>query len=101
MRHERLALNGTAIVGFGADCPAQPDPRELPSSRSAIDLIDGQPGALLRVGGHTLARAALIGAGLYIIGADRNPHLVTRAFGASVAIELFAIGWVLTKRAAK
>lgn len=96
---EQLSLGGAPVVGFGgADVAPPSDPRELPSSRSAIALVDGQPGAIWRAGGHTLLRAGLIGSGLYVLGADRGEHLWVRALGASMAIELFAIGWVLANR---
>jgi len=99
VRHEHLSLNSAPVVGFGDASVTPPtDPRELPSSRSAIDLVEGKPGAFWRAGGHTLLRSALIGGGMYAFGADRYPHLWVRALGAGVAIELFAIGWVLTHR---
>jgi len=97
--NEQVFLNGASGVGFGVAAVSPPtDPRELPSSRSAIDLVEGKPGAFWRASGHTLLRSALIGGGMYAIGGDRNPHLWTRALGAGVAIELFAIGWVLVHR---
>jgi len=100
--HEHLSLNSAPVVGFGDASVTPPtDPRELPSSRSAIDLVEGKPGAIWRAGSHTLLRAALIGGGLYVIGADRNPHLWVRALGGAVAIEVFAIGWVLANREQK
>jgi len=91
-----MTRNGMPVIGFGDAVVAPPsDPRELPSSRSAIDLVEGKPGAIWRAGGHTLLRAGLIGTGLYVIGADRNPHLWARALGGAMAIEVFALGWVL------
>ena len=94
-----MTRNGMPVIGFGDAVVAPPsDPRELPSSRSAIDLVEGKPGAIWRAGGHTLLRAGLIGTGLYVIGSDRNPHLWARALGGAMAIEVFALGWVLVRR---
>jgi hypothetical protein len=99
---ETMTHNGIPVIGFGDAVVTPPsDPRELPFSRSAIDLVEGKPGALWRAGGHTLLRAALIGGGLYVIGADRNPHLWARALGGAMAIEVFALGWVLVNRQEK
>jgi hypothetical protein len=96
---EHLSFNSAPVVGFGDASVAPPtDPRELPSSRSAIDLVEGKPGAFWKAGAHTILRSALIGSGMYVIGGDRNPRLWVRALGAGVAIEVFAIGWVLTHR---
>lgn len=92
-------LNGSSVIGFGDEAVSPPtDPRELPSSRSAIALVEGQPGAIWKAAGHTLLRSGLIGSGLYVLGADRGPHLWIRALGAGVAIEVFALGWVLVHR---
>jgi hypothetical protein len=90
-----ISRNGLPVVGFGEETP---DPRELPSSRSAIDLIEGKSGSLLKAGAHTVIRTLLIGSGMYIVGADRGPKLWLRAAGGSLAIEAFAIGWVLAHR---
>lgn len=90
--------NGVRVIGFGDTGVVPPvDPRELPSSRSAIDLVDGKPGAIWRVVTHTIGRTALIGTGMYVVGADRGPHLWIRALGGGVAIEAFAITWVLLR----
>ena len=96
-----MMYGNRAVVGFGEAVTPPTDPKELPSSRSAIDLVEGKPGAVWRAGGHTILRSALIGSGLYVIGADRGPHLWTRALGAGVAIEIFAVGWVLAHRGDK
>jgi len=69
------------------------DPRELPSSRSAIELVEGKPGALITVAMHTAARAVLIGTGLYLAG-DRG-NILAHASGAALTIQLFAIMWVV------
>lgn len=96
---EELFLGNAPVVGFGEAIVTPPrDPRELPSGGSAIALVDGKPGAIWGVVGHTLLRSALIGSGMYVIGADRNPHLWVRALGGGVAIEVFVLGWVLVHR---
>lgn len=69
------------------------DPRELPSSRSAIELVEGKPGAAVTAALHTAARTALIASGLYLAG-DRG-NVWTHAAGAALTIELFAILWVV------
>jgi hypothetical protein len=70
------------------------DPRELPSGKSAIALVEGKAGSILGVATHLVLRSFLIGAGLWAFG-DRNPKLIYRAIGASFAIEAFVLTWVL------
>lgn len=79
--------------------PCIRDPRELPSSVSAIELVDGKPGAGITVLLHMTARAVLIGSGLYLFGGDRNPRLWQRAMASSAAIEVFAITWASARKA--
>jgi hypothetical protein len=45
-------------------------------------------------------RSFLIGTGLWVFG-DRNPKLIYRAIGASLAIETFVLTWVLLNQKAK
>jgi hypothetical protein len=68
----------------------------LPSSQAALDLVEGKPAAIVPVLGSMLGRAALIGAGLFVVGERRN--LVKYSAAAAVAIELFVIGYVAANR---
>jgi hypothetical protein len=96
---ERLFLGNAPVVGFGDTSVSSPDPRELPSGRSAIDLVDGKPGAFWQTCAHTVGRAGLIGLGLYAAG-DRE-RVWLHALGGSLAIETFVLGWVLVRRGAQ
>lgn len=64
---------------------------DLPSQSSAYDLVAGKPGALPRVIGHALGRAAIIGVGLYAAGARKG--IVRLAIGGSLSIEAFVLLW--------
>ena len=69
----------------------------LPSARSAQDLIDGREGAGLNVGRAILGRAAIIFGGMQLgrlIGAYPEKNAIPAALLGSVAIELFAIGYL-------
>lgn len=69
----------------------------LPSARSAQDLIDGKEGAGLNVGRDILGRAAVIFAGMQIgrvVGAYPKEAAIPAALLGSVAIEIFAIGYL-------
>lgn len=77
---------------------ATADPRSLPSGQSAIELMEGKPGAGVKVIGHTLLRAGLIAVGLYAAG-DRGEKLYTRALGSACAIEAFVLVWVAANKA--
>lgn len=72
------------------------NPIALPSSTSATAFVNGEPGGLLGVVGHTVLRAGLIGAGLAIAGQRKG--LVKGALMGSVMIELFVLGYVASKR---
>ena len=70
----------------------------LPSSEAVVTLVRGDVGrGLVGVVGSSLLRAALIMGGLYVVG--ERDHLVRNALGASAAIELFVLGWVIKKNA--
>lgn len=63
----------------------------LPSASSAMALVQGQPGALPLVIGHTVMRAGIISVGLLLSG---QRHGVMRtALVSSLAIEAFVLGW--------
>ena len=66
---------------------------DLPSADAAKRLIDGESGALGSVIGTTLARAVLIGAGLHVAGTPRA-RLVKESIAASLAIEVFVLGYL-------
>jgi hypothetical protein len=85
------------VVSAGS-CSA--DPRELPSGKSAIALVEGKAGSILGVATHVVLRSFLIGSGLWFFG-DRHPKLIYRAIGASLAIEAFVLTWVLLNQKAK
>lgn len=73
-------------------CPQTEQLADLPSADAAKRLIDGEPDALLAVVGTTLLRSMLIGAGMAAAGADKN-QVVKQAVAASVAVEIFVLGW--------
>ena len=60
----------------------------LPSAGSALAFVRGESGALPVVAFHTVLRAGIIGAGLYVAGTRRN--LVRTALVSSLAIETCA-----------
>ncbi len=82
------------------DTGAEPtsDPRELPSSRSAIEFIEGKPGSLVSVALHTAARTMLIALGLYLTGA--RDRVLVHALGAALTIEAAAFLWVMLQKKA-
>jgi hypothetical protein len=55
--------------------------------------VRGDPGALPVVVLHMAARAAIIGAGLYVAGTRRN--IVRTALVSSMAIETFVLCWAV------
>lgn len=64
----------------------------LPSVRAAQMYINGEEGGLAAVVSSTLGRAALIGAGIAVIGGERDPvRLAKHAIGGAVAIEVFVL----------
>lgn len=68
----------------------------LPSATSALALVNGEPGALPLVLAHTALRAGLIGVGLVVAG--QRHRLVRTAVTASLAIEVFVLGWAAYQR---
>lgn len=68
-------------------------PPALPSASSALAFARGEPGALPLVVLHTLLRAGIIGAGLYVAGTRRN--LARTAIVSSLAIETFVLCWAV------
>ena|ERR1700682_2832344 len=65
----------------------------LPSAGSALAFVRGEPGALPVVALHTVLRAGIIGAGLYVAGTRRN--IVRTAMVSSLAIEAFVLCWAV------
>ncbi len=63
--------------------------RCLPSSDSALALVNGESGALSKVILHTLGRAALISIGVYATGQRKN--VIKSSISAACVIEVFAI----------
>ncbi len=61
----------------------------LPSSDSALALVDGKEGALGKAILHTVGRTCLISIGMYAAGQRKN--VIRSAVGASLAIEVFAL----------
>lgn len=70
---------------------------ELPSERSAAAVVAGQPGSLGTLLLHALGRAAVIGAGLAIVGA-RGKDLLEMSFASAGAIELLLLAESLLKK---
>ncbi len=80
-----------APAGDPADyCPT------LPTVDSAGDLLDGKPGALLRVAGDTLVRAGEMGIGMWLAGGSEQ--IVAKALAGSVTIEAFVVAWTAVDR---
>lgn len=69
---------------------------ELPSATSAAQLLKGEPGALITVVFHTLARAGIIGTGLYVAGQRKG--LAKSAVYGSLAVEAFVLAWVAMEK---
>lgn len=90
---ERVSFGGRRAAGFAlSDSPACPVcPAALPSGSSAAALIDGDWNALPVAVGHTIVRAALVGAGLVVAG--ERTHVIRNAVAGSLAIETFVLGW--------
>lgn len=76
--------------------PAVPHPSaaaaaNLPSGKSAQDLIDGRPGALAVVLAHLALRSMIGGLGLALVG-FRGRDLVLGSLAVGASIELFVVG---------
>jgi hypothetical protein len=65
----------------------------LPSAGSAMAFVRGEPGAFPVVLLHTVVRAGIIGAGLYVAGTRRN--VLRTAVVSSLAIETFVLCWAV------
>lgn len=71
------------------------DDGQLPSGRAWVGFVrDGNLGDLAGALGHTALRAALIGTGLWLVGARRDT-LVRDAVAGSVGIDAFILAWTL------
>lgn len=68
----------------------------LPSGQAAYNLVSGDWSALMPVVGTAMARAALIGVGLAVVG--ERKHLVRNALGGAAAVEVFVLSWAVYKR---
>lgn len=68
----------------------------LPSAQSAAALVRGESGSFVRVVGHTLLRAGLIGVGLAIAG--EREKLVRYSVAGALGIEAFVIGYAYWQR---
>lgn len=73
----------------------EPCPR-LPSSNTAYRFWAGDPKAVPLVFRDWIARAAIIGTGLYIAGA--REHLLKYSLAGAAAIEVFVLVWVGAQR---
>ena len=74
-----------------ADVTDQP----MPTYRAVCDLYEGKPGALWDVGLGILSRAAFIGAGIYVVGGERDLARVAQlAIAGSLGVEAFVVGYV-------
>ena len=95
---ESVSFAGRRTPGFAlGDVPTCPVcPAALPSGSSAAALVAGDWSALPIAVGHTIVRAALVGAGLVIAGERAN--VVRNAVAGSLAIETFVLGWAAWKR---
>lgn len=69
---------------------------DLPSADAAKRLVRGESAAIPAVIFTTLARAALIGAGMYVVSSNKDMHTLSKqAIAGAVAVELFVLGWAL------
>ena len=91
---ESISLGARPVAGFGLGdgptCPAA-----LPSGSSAAALVGGDMSALPLAVGHTIVRAALVGAGLIVAG--ERSHVIRNAVAGSLAIETFVLAWAAWK----
>lgn len=69
-----------------------------PSTYAIADLLDGRPGAGVRVADLTLQRALLIGSGLFLAG-FRDRELLKGAISASMAVTAWiALDYAIQRR---
>ena len=92
---ESVSFSGRPAAGFALGDPPATCPAALPSGSSAAALLGGDWRALPLAVGHTIVRAALVGAGLYAVG--ERAHVVRNAVAGSLAIETFVLGWAAWK----
>jgi hypothetical protein len=91
---------GMGDVGTALGLPATTDTKpcaSLPSGEAAHDLVSGDLTALPRVLTHTALRAALIGTGMWVMGASKKT-LVRNALAGSVGIDLFVLLWATIRK---
>jgi len=83
-------MKSKQLLGAEVECPS------LPSSTAALDLLSGKPGGLLGVVGSTLARACLVGVGMWVAGARKD--VVRNALAGALSIEVFVLTWIAIHR---
>jgi hypothetical protein len=73
--------------------------RTYPPSTYAIhDLLEGRPGALVRVLGLTLCRALFVAPGLFLVGVRRPAQLAGYSLAASASISAMMALYQLSTR---
>lgn len=67
------------------------DEQLLPSARSAIDFVNGEPDSGFTLLGHFLGRSAIISTGLYVFAGERE-KVFRKGLAGAGAIELMVLG---------
>lgn len=76
-----------------SNCP------NLPSAHAVCNVMNGNPEGWSQVIKGTLARAGLIGAGLFLFAGERDPRrLVTHSLAGATAIEIAVVRFLWTQR---
>lgn len=67
----------------------------IPTMDAACAALEGNPSAIGASIGWTLARTVVMGLGMHIITRGKEPVgvIAKQAFGASLAVEAFVVGW--------
>lgn len=84
-----------AAASFGGETCSS----TLPSGAAAEAFLEGPtPTTAGAVAASVLARSAIVGAGLFLVG--ERQHLIRNAIAGSLAIETFVLGYLAFKRRA-
>ena len=68
----------------------------LPSAGHAERLVNGEAAAIPLIAFDIVLRAALIGTGMYVLGARKD--VVKHALGGSLAVEAFVLTYIVATK---